>query len=598
MMDDRWISELNSLMKPHTALCSEWNDFLGSLEDLKDQYRHTHQLCIERVYIEGQISWDKTFTNGLNWMESRDTPNYELYYLIKLCLTGKNNLSHDLKDKIEKVYLQFNLDQHIYTSQIRLEGKIRGTIYSCDMDEALSHKPIEHHIIVDCKTHKELQEEFKSFFSQKLYLPYLKNIKYQDGRLSAHSITFATYFTLFSLDSKRPFKVFSEPQSRFWRKRVIQVLLGLQGIPFLSYFQTVHSENLSLEPQVSQWRDEFLSRLSQSKYEELSVWKQRVFLLSNRKEKLMDLKQTFSKSYDEQFHLDIKLKIDQDIEKVQSRLQHHLTKEALILQEIQHLGGDFQPHKRHKRHLKANKQQFPLFKPKQNQSIDHKMEIDELIGDYYLNLSQIEVLQSDLEDLVSEEERAFNKNKALDEKRSEEIQEDINQIDKEVTGLLVNEISHINTAGFEPLKLRPLLDRDLKKENEIIRQCIDLVKRQFRDIHMEKLNQFLLSLKENLNTINSWKVHSVQINKDYVPTIIYEDYGDFLFSNLPDEQKWFFTLAFYGTLLQFSLVEGGLSPSLLILDLANDQKDVRVLISRMVNVWKDVEDRDYQIIII
>ncbi len=597
MMDNRWLTELNSSIEAHASLYSQWNKFIELLEIKKEDQPYAHKLLIEKIRVEGDLCWDWSFSKGLNLMEPRDTAGLELFYLIKLCLTGKNNLSHDLKAWIERIYLQFNLDQQVYTAHVTLTGKMNGSIYSCNIDETLSHKPEEHQIVVECKNHKEIQLHFKSFFSQKLCLPYLKNVNHQDGRLSAHPITFATYFSLFSLDSKRPFKIFSEAQSGFWRKRVLQVLVGLQGIPFLSFFQTAHSENLSLEPQVSKWKDELLLKLSQSKYEDLSVWEQRLLQLTKRKEKLNDLKHSFSESYDEQFNLNIKLMIDQDIKEAQSSLQHYYTKEILILQEIQHLGGDFQAKKSHKRHLKASEQQFPLFKPRQDKTLDHKTAITELIGDYYLNLSQIEVLQSDIEDLVSKEKIAFNKNRTLDEKRSEEIQEDINRLDKEINDLLKDNISHTDTAGFEGLDMNSLLERDLTNENETILQCIDLLKRQFREIHVEKLNRFLLRLKDNLNLITSWKVHSVHINKHYMPTIIYEDYGDFMFSSLPEEQKWLFTLALFATLLHSSLSEGGLSPSLLILDLPDEQKELRESISRIVNSWSDLGDKDYQIII-
>ncbi|HEO65235.1 MAG TPA: hypothetical protein ENI73_05110, partial [Spirochaetes bacterium] len=88
MMDDRWISELNSYLESHTALHAEWNEFLEYVEVKKDHLLSPHQLFMEKVHIKGDLCWDCSFSKGLNHIDAYDTASHELFHLIKLCLTG------------------------------------------------------------------------------------------------------------------------------------------------------------------------------------------------------------------------------------------------------------------------------------------------------------------------------------------------------------------------------------------------------------------------------------------------------------------------------------------------------------------------------
>ncbi len=588
MINQNEYHNISLKMKSYPYLDRLWENNSSEVISFASRENKPHQLWIKQLLIQGKVEWTLALENGLNDIsEIPEIRKYEFFSLIKLCLTGKNELSHSVKELIHNIFLQIELDRKIYTICISLEKRISGAIYSLSIKDILNMDALDLFAEARAEHLKELQDMLKCFFSKHLELPYLVNGTDFENRYNYHPITFATYYSFLFLDQRRLFKVFDEDQSHFWRKRTFQVLIGLRGIPVISFFQTLLAENESNIYQYNKIKKDIEEIIHKIPVSEQNNWQKKYIQLAERKNKLIDLKISLIDKLEEQYHLSTERKLDMQVHECQSRLNVLQTKEIQIINEIHSLGGNFQPHRKSKKnphHEIDNKNQISLFLQDYQHSNENKDKIDQLIGDYYLNLSQIEILEADILELRLRKENEIKKTHQLEEKNSSDIYEMITSIDKEINDLL-NDNTNLNTLSpniDETMFKKPLFNRNLNAEKQFILECINHLKSSFREEHEKDLIRFFQSLKENLQRVNPLNILSVSINKQYIPKIIYEEHGEILFTNLPDDQKRIFILTFYITILEHSLNQGGLNPSLLLLSISDSSIHLDHLLNTLI----------------
>ncbi|MDH4128958.1 MAG: hypothetical protein OEV44_09410, partial [Spirochaetota bacterium] len=593
--------QLTDYLKESPNLLNNWNSFYPTILSFIESGKQYHRLIFERIVVIGDNHLDLSFSKGINNLcGSSEVRDFELFYLIKLCLTGKNNLSNNIKKKIKTIFLQFKIDDETLTSRITIDKKICGVIYRGSV-ETINNPSHSNPFVAEGSNLKEIQDSFKSFFSNKLELPFLKNASYHDDKYIVHPITFATYFSLFFLDSQRTFKVFVEDQSYFWRKRTLQILLKLNGIPLISFFQTLLAENKFYKSKVEKFKAKLISKLESSD-NNLTDWEKRFVQLSERKVELEKLKNTFVDNFEEKYHLEIEKQIDEEIKLSQSKLHQLQTKEIIILQEIQHHGGDFQPKKRHKKHphheLDKNTQ-FSLFLPKSNQNTPNQEKIENLIGDYYLNLSQTEICESEIRELESKKENEYKKTQQIERKSSNNINEELIKLDNSITELLAKQMELLDDSEIKEhfTNVSSLIRRDIDKEETCILNCINFLKNHYREIHETKLINFFHRLKDNFKLFNPPELHSIMFSKNYIPKILFKEFGEMSFISLPEDQKMNFIICFYFSLFQISIEGDGKIPSVLQINLPDNFKNLKDFYLKIIQtLLNNDEKQNYQII--
>ncbi|MDH5680903.1 MAG: hypothetical protein OEZ36_04930 [Spirochaetota bacterium] len=599
---------LNTLIeqiKNYPFLCDRWNHFYRDARSFVEDNLSQHTLFLDRLVVEGESNLELHFHRGFMDLSELNLESWQddLFYIIKLCLTGKNYLSQELKSSIHEILLEFTLDDRVHTIHVTLKKPISAEIYCCSIERLRESDDPKHHVVAEGANLKEIQDKFKHFFSDMLDLPFLKNGTYHNGQYFDHPITFATYFSFLFLDSNRPYKIFSEEQSSFWRKRAFQVLLGLKGIPSISFFQTALAENRFRELLLHKVKRDILKSISSLGKENHRDWHKRLLVLSERIDKLEDLKLAFAQSLEESYFLDVEKKIDTVIKDLQSKLHQHQQKEILILQDIHNLGGQFEPKKKSKKqtsHHPSDENQFSLFLTEDQHGNNNKEKIDQLIGDYYINLSQIEVLEADIEELGEKKQLELHNIKEKEKNNTEKLNKDIIELEREMNNIIgQNSEWHDYIQDKELLSYeKTLYDSDIYRERSSIFKCINLLKKNYKDEHQNQLLDFFALLKKNLKELSSPDIKRVTVNKFYDLKLSYETYGDLLFDELPVDQKRIVIMAFYLTLFQTGLHRNGLNPSFLLLSLPQDFEEERHRYTSRFRALADANTDNFQIIYI
>ncbi len=552
------INDLENYISPFPFLMKKWELFYPQLEDY---YKNgSSNLLLQRIKL-GDIL-DLKFNKGVNnLIDNNKLKEYDCQYIIKLCLTGKNDLSNSSKKLINNILMEFKLKKEIYTININLVEKRSLAIYPSLISQLSKYSSP----LIKGKGLKDIEYQLKSFFSNKLCLPFLMNASYANKRLIAHPITFATYLNMFFIDEKRPYKLFCEKQSNYWRKRAMQVILGLKGIPAISFFQTRISENDFYIQTASKLKNNITNRVFQTNEDNLIGWEKRFFNLIKRKNSLKDLKKSIVTMADEEFHLNTEKKIEHEITELTHKLYKLKTKELLILKEIQQLGGEFKSEKTNKQ-IDLNNKQFNLFKKPNILSDIDSEKIEQLIANYYINLSKINVLNENIADLQNKKNKSIENIKCKNSKTIKDIELDISSIDQNIKELISKNYKYIiELNAFHDLIIdEALFKRPLNEERKTVIRCMDILRDSYELEHKKILLNFFECLKNNLNYFGFPKVYSISFNRLYMLKISYEK-RVVSFNDLTDYQKDIFVICFYLTLFKLCINGESYVPSLLVI---------------------------------
>jgi len=193
--------------------------------------KRVKRFMIRRLVVDGEVECDLQFKSGVSTIKADNLKGKtSVLRIIKLALTGINKLDDKLRNKVKEIFLEFQMDEKIYTSYMCRYRK-RGSrpawaIYESTLDEVI---PGESNPLISKR--KEIIE----FFMAQFGLPKITQKKAQRGELESGEkpVGFGDYFRAFYQDQE---KGYSEIMSDYHSTKVsvMSVMMGQYEAKFQS----------------------------------------------------------------------------------------------------------------------------------------------------------------------------------------------------------------------------------------------------------------------------------------------------------------------------------------------------------------------------
>lgn len=203
---------------------------LGSIiEGTEIPKKQVQRFMIRRLVVDGEVECDLQFESGVNVIKADNFKGKtSVLKIIKLAIMGRDKLDDKLRDKVKEIFLEFQMDEKIYTSYMcryRKRGsKPAWAIYESVLDEVI---PGESDPLISKK--KKIIE----FFMTQFGLPKITQKKAQRGRLESGEklVGFGDYFRAFYQDQKRGYNEIMSP-NHSTKVSVMSVMMGQHEAEF------------------------------------------------------------------------------------------------------------------------------------------------------------------------------------------------------------------------------------------------------------------------------------------------------------------------------------------------------------------------------
>lgn len=177
----------------------------------------------------GEFKYPHEFKNGVNLLlADNNKGKSSLFKIIKLALTGSDNIKTDVRRWVKEIYLEFRIDV-TYTIYIDLQGtRMAGRLYKARLDEVKKGGIDESLVLIDQYSESGYITEIEKFFFNEFGFYQLNwtqknSAKNRTGLVEAGT-SWKTYFSSIFLESKDYNKFLFGNQN----EKILEMLLGLQ----------------------------------------------------------------------------------------------------------------------------------------------------------------------------------------------------------------------------------------------------------------------------------------------------------------------------------------------------------------------------------